>query len=81
MEIASASLDDPDAAASSCRRPMRSLTKWSAQSLFPTVRAARNDHQYNSEMAGCSITLSLLDDALRNFRDAPVHTAALRWRA
>jgi phosphoenolpyruvate---glycerone phosphotransferase subunit DhaK len=31
------------------------------------------------EMAGCSITLSLLDDALRNLWDAPVHTAALRW--
>ncbi len=31
------------------------------------------------EMAGCSITLTLLDDALRNLWGAPVHTAALRW--
>jgi len=31
------------------------------------------------DMAGCSITVSLLDDALRNLWDAPVHTAALRW--
>jgi dihydroxyacetone kinase-like protein len=31
------------------------------------------------EMAGCSITVSLLDDTLRNLWDAPVHTAALRW--
>ena len=31
------------------------------------------------EMAGCSITVSLLDDALRALWDAPVHTAALRW--
>ena len=31
------------------------------------------------EMAGCSITVSLLDDALRNLWDAPVHTVALRW--
>ena len=31
------------------------------------------------EMAGCSITVSLLDDALRGLWDAPVHTAALRW--
>jgi dihydroxyacetone kinase-like protein len=31
------------------------------------------------EMAGCSITVSLLDDRLRNLWDAPVHTAALRW--
>jgi dihydroxyacetone kinase-like protein len=31
------------------------------------------------EMAGCSITVSLLDDVLRSLWDAPVHTAALRW--
>jgi phosphoenolpyruvate---glycerone phosphotransferase subunit DhaK len=31
------------------------------------------------EMAGCSITVSVLDDALRKLWDAPVHTAALRW--
>src|SRR5260221_6579433 len=31
------------------------------------------------EMAGCSITVSLLDDTLRSLWDAPVHTAALRW--
>ncbi|HEV8094097.1 MAG TPA: dihydroxyacetone kinase subunit DhaK [Burkholderiales bacterium] len=33
------------------------------------------------EMAGCSITLSMLDDNLKRLWDAPVHTAALRWRA
>jgi dihydroxyacetone kinase-like protein len=31
------------------------------------------------EMAGCSITISLLDDELRSLWDAPVRTAALRW--
>jgi phosphoenolpyruvate---glycerone phosphotransferase subunit DhaK len=31
------------------------------------------------EMAGCSITLTLLDDELLKLWDAPVHTAALRW--
>ncbi len=31
------------------------------------------------EMAGCSITVSLLDDERRALWDAPVHTAALRW--
>jgi len=31
------------------------------------------------DMAGCSITVSLLDDAQRKLWDAPVHTAALRW--
>jgi dihydroxyacetone kinase-like protein len=31
------------------------------------------------DMAGCSITLSLLDDRLAALWDDPVHTAALRW--
>jgi dihydroxyacetone kinase-like protein len=31
------------------------------------------------DMAGCSITVSLLDDQLLALWDAPVHTAALRW--
>ncbi len=31
------------------------------------------------EMAGCSITVTVLDDATRALWDAPVHTAALRW--
>ena len=31
------------------------------------------------DMAGCSITVSLLDDLQRKLWDAPVHTAALRW--
>jgi len=31
------------------------------------------------EMAGCSITMSLLDDHLIKLWDSPVHTAALRW--
>jgi dihydroxyacetone kinase-like protein len=31
------------------------------------------------DMAGCSLTVTLLDDELANLWDAPVHTAALRW--
>ena len=31
------------------------------------------------EMAGCSLTLTVLDEALHRWWDAPVHTAALRW--
>jgi dihydroxyacetone kinase-like protein len=31
-------------------------------------------------MAGCSITVTLLNDELTSLWDAPVHTAALRWR-
>ncbi len=31
------------------------------------------------EMAGCSLTVALLDDELARLWDAPVHTPALRW--
>jgi phosphoenolpyruvate---glycerone phosphotransferase subunit DhaK len=31
------------------------------------------------DMAGCSLTVTTLDDELRGLWDAPVHTAALRW--
>jgi len=31
------------------------------------------------DMAGCSVTLSLLDDEILRLWDAPLHTAALRW--
>ena len=31
------------------------------------------------DMAGCSITLTLLDEEMIRLWDAPVHTAALRW--
>jgi dihydroxyacetone kinase-like protein len=31
------------------------------------------------DMAGCSITVTLLDDELARHWDAPVHTAGLRW--
>jgi len=31
------------------------------------------------DMAGCSITVSVLDESLRALWDAPVHTPALRW--
>lgn len=31
------------------------------------------------DMAGCSLTVTALDDELRALWDAPVHTAALRW--
>jgi dihydroxyacetone kinase-like protein len=31
------------------------------------------------DMAGCSVTVSLLDEEMRRLWDAPVHTAALRW--
>jgi dihydroxyacetone kinase-like protein len=31
------------------------------------------------DMAGCSMTVSMLDEEMKRLWDAPVHTAALRW--
>ena len=44
------------------------------------VRSLVGNYVTSLEMAGCSITLSLMDDELAKLWDAPVHTAALRWR-
>ena len=46
------------------------------------VRVARSlvgNYVTSLEMAGCSITVCMLTDELKQLWDAPVHTAALRW--
>jgi dihydroxyacetone kinase-like protein len=43
------------------------------------VRWLVGNHATSLEMAGASLTLTVLDDALKALWDAPVHTAALRW--
>jgi dihydroxyacetone kinase-like protein len=43
------------------------------------ARALVGSYVTSLEMAGCSITLSMLDDESARLWDAPVHTAALRW--
>ena len=42
-------------------------------------RALVGSYVTSLEMAGCSITVSMLDDKIAKFWDAPVHTPALRW--
>jgi dihydroxyacetone kinase-like protein len=42
-------------------------------------RALVGSYVTSLEMAGCSLTVSLLDDEVARLWDAPVHTAALRW--
>jgi dihydroxyacetone kinase-like protein len=42
-------------------------------------RSLVGNYTTSIDMAGCSITLTLLDDELLAYWDAPVHTAALRW--
>jgi dihydroxyacetone kinase-like protein len=43
------------------------------------VRSLVGNFTTSIDMAGCSITLTLLDNELLALWDAPVHTAALRW--
>ncbi len=42
-------------------------------------RSLVGNYTTSLDMAGCSITLSLLDEELIKYWDAPVHTANLRW--
>jgi dihydroxyacetone kinase-like protein len=43
------------------------------------ARSLVGNYVTSLDMAGCSITLTLLEDTHRSLWDAPVHTAALRW--
>jgi len=46
------------------------------------VRATRSlvgNYVTSLDMAGCSITVTMLDKEIEQLWDAPVHTAALRW--
>ena len=43
------------------------------------ARSLTGSYVTSLDMAGCSITLTLMDDDMVSLWDAPVHTAALRW--
>jgi len=43
------------------------------------ARSLVGNYVTSLEMAGCSITLSRMDEEMLRLWDAPVHTAALRW--
>ena len=43
------------------------------------VRSLVGSYVTSLDMAGCALTVTLLDDDLKHYWDAPVHTAALRW--
>lgn len=43
------------------------------------ARSLVGDYCTSLDMAGCSITLTKVDDEMLGYWDAPVHTAALRW--
>ena len=44
------------------------------------ARSLVGNYTTSLEMAGCSLTLTRLDDELIQLWDVPVHTATLRWR-
>ncbi|TGT72405.1 dihydroxyacetone kinase subunit DhaK [bacterium M00.F.Ca.ET.159.01.1.1] len=43
------------------------------------IRSLVGSYVTSLDMAGCSITLTMLDDDMAALWDSPVHTAALRW--
>ncbi|TIP40496.1 MAG: dihydroxyacetone kinase subunit DhaK [Mesorhizobium sp.] len=43
------------------------------------IRSLVGSYVTSLDMAGCSITLTMLEDDMTALWDAPVHTAALRW--
>lgn len=43
------------------------------------ARSLVGDYTTSLEMAGCSFTVTALDDRLAGLWDAPVHTAGMRW--
>ena len=51
----------------------------STRPAFKLARSLVGSYVTSLEMAGCSVTVSMLDDELARLWDAPVHTAALRW--
>lgn len=42
-------------------------------------RSLVGNYTTSLDMAGCSVTVTLMDDDMTRLWDAPVHTAALRW--
>lgn len=58
---------------------VNAVRKVLAKAGISVVRFLTGSYVTSLEMAGCSITVSLVDDAMLALWDAPVHTAALRW--
>jgi dihydroxyacetone kinase-like protein len=58
---------------------LNAVRKLLAAAGVRAVRFLTGPYVTSLEMAGCSITLTAVDDALLALWDAPVHTGALRW--
>lgn len=55
-------------------------TKLLEQHGVKIVRSLVGNYTTSLDMAGCSVTVSLMDEELLALWDAPVHTANLRWQ-
>ncbi|CAM5770686.1 dihydroxyacetone kinase subunit DhaK [Labrys miyagiensis] len=53
--------------------------KWLDARGIKTARSLTGSFVTSLDMAGCSLTVSILDDQAKALWDAPVHTPALRW--
>jgi dihydroxyacetone kinase-like protein len=53
--------------------------RWCAGHGLTVARSLVGNYTTSLEMAGCSVTLTQLDDELLHLWDSPVHTAGLRW--
>ncbi|MCB2054055.1 MAG: dihydroxyacetone kinase subunit DhaK [Geminicoccaceae bacterium] len=53
--------------------------RWLDDRDIEIARTLVGNYCTSLEMAGCSLTLTRLDEEMRQLWDAPVHTAALRW--
>jgi dihydroxyacetone kinase-like protein len=52
-----------------------------AEAGLSVVRSLVGNYVTSLDMAGCSLTLTLLDDEMTALWDKPVHCAGLRWGA
>ena len=50
-----------------------------AKHALKVTRSLVGNYVTSLDMAGCSVTVTLLDEQMKALWDAPVHTAALRW--
>jgi hypothetical protein len=64
---------------SSARRRSAAIDIAQLRALGVAAEIVVGSYVTSLEMAGCSITITLLDAAIAELWNAPVHTAALRW--
>lgn len=57
----------------------QAATKHLADKKLTIARSLIGNYCTSLDMAGCSLTVTVLDDELCRYWDAPVHTAGLRW--